>query len=199
MCFSRCLRLLWPGPVLRPACRHSVWFHVVPGALALFYLACYPQNDSKCFICWSYQLYVMVVTMACKWLLNMRASNAVVSRVFTEGRGGCLRLVRVTDMLQALKLFKQHSYANKTNSRNMQKKTSHLTHAWLIHNTDTWLSIVFLPVKDLAWLLRSVGLFFLDVYVGCVKLNEWPLKMVQRCLEVMAILTFVVLLLQVTH
>lgn len=74
---------------------------------------------------WFKVFHVLEFSVACygcyKWLQKaMRVSNTVVSRVFTEGRGGCLRLDRVMDMLQALKLFKQHTCANKTNSRNMQ-------------------------------------------------------------------------------
>lgn len=44
----------------------------------------------------------MVVTLACSGGMQRQTSNTVVSRVFTEGRGGCLRLDRVMDMLQAL-------------------------------------------------------------------------------------------------
>lgn len=52
----------------------------------------------------------------------VQASNTVVSRVFTEGRGGCLRLDRVMDMLHALKCSNNTHMQTKTNSRNMHTK-----------------------------------------------------------------------------
>lgn len=42
---DRCLRLSWPGPVLCPACLHSV-LRVVPGGLLSSYLACSTLLDS---------------------------------------------------------------------------------------------------------------------------------------------------------
>lgn len=164
MCFPRCLRVQWSGSFVLLV--HSLCGSMLcQGLWRRFWHATLDSGLSVSSKVYFFIFSIVRLSMCMFWLsllpivVQRRVCNNVVSRVFTDGRqGGCQRLDRVMDMLQALILI-------------TQTEQTHLMLSWYI--TQTWLSIFNLLVEGLesAW-LRPAGLFLVDLFAACVKLEH---------------------------